>query len=77
MALPSEQVVVGDSLRLWSCDFIPKSIIRSELQRVRELRMQDRKRMQNRKRLYTACEVAVIKQYGRRCYDCKDAIVID
>ena len=77
MALPSEQVVVGDSVRLSSGDFILKSRLRDIVQRCRECRMQNRKRMQDRKRMYTACEVAVIKQYGKRCYDCEDVIVID
>ena len=81
MAQGSGPAIVGDCIRLWSGEYLPLGLWRSEVERLREqaLRISPQlfREAQDRKRMYDACEVAVIKQYRRRCYDCEDVIVID
>ena len=76
MALLSEQVVIGGTVKLWTGTLMPLSTYQSELGRIRE--QSDRldpelsEAWRDRK-----CRRTIINEYGRRCYDCKELIEIN
>ena len=76
MALLSEQVVIGGTVRLWSGSLMPLSTYESEVGRIREQSIRKDPWISDSWR-DRKCKRSVINEYGRRCYDCKDLIVID
>ena len=76
MALLSEQVVVGGSVRLMSGSFLPQSTYDSELRRIREQALRVSPHLSDSWR-ERRCKGIITNEYGRRCYICKDVIVID
>ena len=76
MAVLSEQVVIGGTVRLSGGSLMPLSTYESEVGRIREQSFRKDPWISDTWR-DKQCQRCVINQYGRRCYDCKDVIVID